>query len=769
MDSASQDGAPERHAQGRRLVSVQRGTPVVARDPYAAPGYGPPERGDELAQSLGWIYRIIVKRRWLIAGVTLLALAVGTTATLLRTPLYISTVRIQIDREPAKIVEGGSTMPSESGTGDFLKTQYELLKSLAMAERVVSTVQLHNDQDFIKPRGVSLVGYLRDLVTGRSAGRELTPSEREAIAVDIVSSTVVIRPVPGSRLVDIAYSDPKPVRAQRIANAYAEAFIASNIDKRFQSSAYAKSFLEDQIKQLKLRLEDSEREMLGYAEREKIIEVTERTSVTDNNLQVANSSLGQLVAERIKNEQLWKQVDQATGMNLPQLLSNGVIEGLRVRRNTLVTEYEEKLETFKPSYPSMIQIQNKIREVERQLSVEVQAIKASLRAAYDASLNQEAEMLQRIEILRTEVLELQKKSIQYNILKREVDTNRSLYLSLLQRYKEVDIAGGASSNNVLVVDKAHLPSAPSEPILSRALLLSLFLGLGSGLGLAFLLEKIDDRIRSADELEQLSNLTTLGIIPMSDAQRDFASELSDPHSAASEAYRSLATSLQFSTETGLPRSLSITSATAGEGKSTTALAIARHFANMGLRVLLVDADLRKPSLHEKLDQDNSIGLTNYLTGAASPPDVIQSTTHPNLAFLPSGPLPPNAADLLGGTRMYSLVSVGLEVFDFVVIDAPPMLGLADAALLSNATSATLFVVAAGQPRKGMIAAALRRLNLAKCNLIGVVLTRYDASTSGYGYSYGYGYGTGYGPDAYTYGSAPPASASGEQKQLKIQA
>jgi capsular exopolysaccharide synthesis family protein len=234
-----------------------------------------------------------------------------------------------------------------------------------------------------------------------------------------------------------------------------------------------------------------------------------------------------------------------------------------------------------------------------------------------------------------------------------------------------------------------------------------------------------------------------------------------------EAYRSLGTALQFSTDSGLPRSITVTSTGPGEGKSTTAVAIARYFAQMGLRVLIADADLRKPSLHTKLKCNNNCGLSNYLTGAALPPDLLQRTNYPNLAFMASGPLPPNAADLLGGTKIYSLVSAGAEVFDLIVLDCPPVLGLADAQLLANAAAATVFVVGAGEKAKGAIRSALNRLQLARVIPIGAVLTKYNPREAGYGYAYGYGDGGEYGYNAARDGDRKALEAVGKSPGARV--
>ncbi len=410
----------------------------------------------------------------------------------------------------------------------------------------------------------------------------------------------------------------------------------------------------------------------------------------------------------------------------------------------------------------MIQISSQIADIDRQIASEVATLKNSYKAAYESSLEQETAMKKRIQILKQDVLDLQKRSIEYNILKREVDTNRSLYDGLLQRFKEVDIAGGVGSNNVFVVDTATLPGGPSSPRMSRALFLALVLGLAGGVGAALGLEYLDDTLRSPEEVERALGYATLGIIPKLPLGTSLESELADPRSHMAEAYRSLCTALQLSTETGLPKTLLVTSAGPGEGKSTTSMTIARHFAKIGMKVLLVDADLRKPSLHSKLGVENDSGLSSYLTGAAEPPQLLQKTDVPNLAFMASGPLPPNAADLLGSSRLLSLLSVGLEVFDLIVVDSPPVMGLADAPLLSSAVNATIFVVGAGQVRAKLIRAAVRRLQFSRASLVGTVITRFDVrSTYGYGYGYGgYGYGYGYG-QGYGGPSADPELATAE--------
>ncbi|MEZ5855393.1 MAG: polysaccharide biosynthesis tyrosine autokinase [Hyphomicrobiaceae bacterium] len=618
-----------------------------------------------------------------------------------------------------------------------------------MAERVASAIKAGDDLDLFKPRDFSIVNTIKGWISGAKAvdPAQIDPAAREQWAAGIIAGGVAVVPVAGSRLVDVVFTDSNPGRAARIANAYAEAYINQMIDKRFQSNAYAKTFLDDQSKQLKIRLEESERALLDFSEQKEIIVLNEKSSIAESNLAAANSALSGIIASRITNEQTWRQVENVNALELPQFLSNGVIQELRSARKALEIQYQEKSETFKADYPLMIELRRKMKEIDRQLAIEVKTVKASLKGAYESLLLQEKETKAQIESLRVEVLDLQKKLIQYNILKREVDTNRSLYNGILQRLKEVEVAGGVGTNNVFIVDRAKPPGSPTSPNVSRALMMWSVLGLGAGIAAAYILEMLDDTVRTVEKLEQTTGLATLGIIPKVDSGQTAEQELLDPRSGLMEAYRSFGTSLQFSTDHGLPKTLLITSSSPAEGKSVTALAVARHFATMGLKVLLIDADLRNPSLHNKLQIANGMGLSNYLTGGCAPPDVLMATDLPNLAFLPTGPLPPNAADLLAGSRFHSLLATGLEVFDFIIIDGPPVMGLADAQLLSTSVSATVFVVGAGQARVGAVKGALKRMELARAPMIGTVLTKFDSKSAGYGYAYGYSYGK----DPFQYG------------------
>jgi capsular exopolysaccharide synthesis family protein len=340
-------------------------------------------------------------------------------------------------------------------------------------------------------------------------------------------------------------------------------------------------------------------------------------------------------------------------------------------------------------------------------------------------------------------MDLRNRSIQYNILQREVDTNRSSYDGLLQRYKDIGVAGAVGTNNVSIVDRAELPRSPYKPQLLINLAIAGGIGLLLGLGAAFGLESLDETVKVPEDIEGKLGLPLLGAIPMLEKGASIEEAMADARSSLSEAYYSVRTALQFSTNDGVPRSLLVTSARPSEGKSTTAVALARNFAKLGMNVLLVDGDLRNPSLHRALRADSSTGITNYLTGAATLAELVQVTDQPNLAFIPCGPLPPNPAELLAGAKIRSMIADAEQAFDLLIIDGPPVMGLADAPLLASAVAGAVLVIEAGATRQGLAKAALRRLALGNARILGGILSKFSLKSAGYGYGYGYGYAYAY--------------------------
>ncbi len=686
-------------------------------------------------------FRVVRRFKLVILGILFTAVMIGAAGTLLSTRLYTATVRLEIASAAAKILQKGEVAPPDTHDLEFLRTQYALIQSRNIAERTVISLKLADDPDLAKPGGEGLLSRIKAIFSAPPN----KPADRAAVERGLAGTLLdnrVVRPVPGSRLVDVSYTDRNPVRAQAIAMGLANEYIASIRDKRFEATAYAKSFLEDQLLQLKARLQDAENAVIDFGQKEQIVDtVKDKASIAETNLAAANVTLGTIITERIRNEQQYRQIENATAATLPQFLNDKVIEGLRDRRNALIIEDQEKSQLLRPDYPTMVQLNNKIKETDRQIAEEIKVIKGSLKGAFEASVRQEEDMRKRVDTLRADVLDLQKRSIRFDILKREADSSRTIYEDLLQRYKEVDVAGGIGASNVFVVDRAEVPTSPSSPDLTKNLFVSMVLGLLTGLASAFVLERLDNTVTKIEEFERVSGLATLGVVPMVASGTTVQDEMKNSSSRLWEAYRTLCTSLQFVTDNGLPRSVLFTSANPSEGKSTSSLAVARYFGNLGLRVLLIDCDLRKPSLHKRLGLTNTKGMTNYLTGSCSGAEVLQSTPFANLSFIASGPLPPNASELLASPKLSVLMLMATTDFELVIVDGPPIMGLADAHLLSKATEATLFASQAGKTQKHVIRAALKRLRSMRCNVIGGMLTQYESKNETQSYEYGYSYGS----------------------------
>ncbi|HWU53520.1 MAG TPA: polysaccharide biosynthesis tyrosine autokinase, partial [Tahibacter sp.] len=511
-------------------------------------------------------------------------------------------------------------------------------------------------------------------LSGSTADEAEPPEPSRDELASYVQRHLSVEPVRNSRLVRIQFDSLDPAFSAAMANAIADAFIATHIDRRFDASAYAKNYLEERLQQLKLKLEDSEKQLVQFAQQQGIVSIDQQQSPAAQELQSINASLAAAQQQRIEAEAKFRRSQTTPADALPEVLLSSIVGQLKNRRTELLSEYQEKLRIFKPGYPAMEQLESQIQEIDRQLAGEIGRIKNAVRSEYDAARSAESMLGLRLAELKAQLLDLQGRSIQYNIIKREVDTNRELYDGLLQRYKEIGIAGGITANNISVVDRARAPTSRFSPNLGRSLLLGLFAGLAAGVFLALLFEHLDDTIKSPEDVEQKFGLAVLGVIPR--LQRGSPLEaLKDPRSPFSESYRSVRTALQFSTESGVPRTLFVTSSAPGEGKSTTALTLALHFAQLGKRVLLIDADLRNPTIHQALRVPNAGGLSNYLSGASRPLKFLHPTQVKNLACLCSGPLPPNPAELLAGPRLVTLLRLAAASFDQVIIDGPPMLGI----------------------------------------------------------------------------------------------
>jgi polysaccharide biosynthesis transport protein len=680
------------------------------------------ETGPGLDLNLQTIWRIVHEWRWLILGATAVGLAGAIVFTLLTTPLYKATAVLEINPPAVEIMDGAKGQPVVANDREFLATQFGLLRSRTLAQRVAQELNLASNERLV-PGEADRATKLK-IATGQLIG---------GFEVD---------PVPQSRLVEISYTSADPALAAQVANSFADNFINSNLERRYEASSYARSFLERQIANVKRDLERSERQFVAYAQRQGIINIgggevggsSDGNSLQGASLQALNSALAQAQTKRIAAEQAYRQAGAGSRSEVTQSTA-----ALRAQRASLEAEYNEKLSRFRPEYPDMVALRARIDAVTESINAEAGQVSGSrattLRADYQAALQAERALLGRVNQLKGDVLNLRGRSIQYNILQREVDTNRSLYDALLQRYKEIGVAGGIGKNLVSVVDRAEVPGGPFKPNLMLNLAIGFAIGLLGGLAAALALEFINDTIKTPDDVREKLRLASLGVIPKKLTQESVSEELKDQSSAVSEAYFSLRTSLQFTTDSGAPKTLLITSTRAAEGKSSTTLALAQNFARLGNNVLLIDADLRKPAFVTGADPTD--GLSKLLTTHDPIAEHVLKTEHDNLWLLPCGPLPPNPAELLASPRLKALINEAAGQFDMVIVDGPPVLGLADAPLLGAVCRGTLMVVESGKTRTKAAVDAVNRLKASGSHLIGAVLTKFKHASHGYGYGYSY--------------------------------
>ncbi len=762
------DGAQNRALMLAAQQELRRLGGLAAADPL-------PDPYDEDAIDLRRYWNILLRRKWAVISAIAAALLAALVTTFNATPEFRSTLLLQIEPQTDQFLEfqRNVSLGEPTSDWDYYQTQYTLLKSRSLARRVIDQLGLEAAQE---PADKAQPSFLRELkasvkgwIGGATAAAGAPAGDGSQVAAkakpnleDALLGSLTISPVRDSRLVNIEYDSPKPEEAAAVANAVAENFINMTLERRYEARTYAKKFLEERIQQVRASLEDSEQRLLAYAREREIVNLDDRLGSVMQSLEAMNAALTKTEAERIEAEAEYAGSLQGTGPATLKVLDSAVVQELKKRKGELELEYQEQLKVYKPGYPKMQQLERQIAEVDQQIAKEIGSIRQAVKSGYEARVREQATLQARVSELKGEILALQDRSTDYQSLKREVDTNRELYDGLLQRMKEVGVVAGISTNNISIVDRAQVPTAAYKPNLRKNLTMALALGLVGGILLAFLLEHMDDTVKSSEDVEARVRAPVLGVLPLAAFREHGIGEeevpllaAKDPKSPLAEAVRSLRTSLVFSTAEGAPKILHLTSAGPGEGKTTAAANIAITFAQAGSKVLLIDADLRAPSLHRVFGLANGLGLTNYLAGDTKPADIAQPTQVTRLFAITSGPLPPNPVELLSSAKMLDFLGLAAERFDYIVLDGPPVIGLADALVLANLARGTVFVVDAGRTRYGAIEGAVKRLRAANANILGAVLDRMGRAGQGYGYSYDYHY-------TYSYGARDEARALPER-------
>ena len=691
------------------------------------------------------VWQALNKYRIDFVLIVVLAMLAALVITLMTTPKYTATSRIEISRQQERVTNVEGLQPETAGQDlEFYQTQYSLLEARSLAERVARAERLAADEAFFAAHNV-------EPAEGESR------QQRDALAVDLLMQNVAVEPVRNSALVDLRYTSADPEISARIANAWVAQFVEAKLARRFDSTSDAREFLTTRLAELRERLEQSERDLVNYAAEKNILPIETTTDSTGrtigqrtlaaDNLQNLSQALSDATAQRIEAQaRLAGSGAGREGAAGP----SAALPGLRQRRAEVAAEYAKMGAQFEDGYPPMQALRSQLSSLDQAIAREENRVGAGARDQYNQAVKREQELRAQVNSLESNLLRQRSDSIQYNIYQREVDTNRELYDGLLQRYKEIGVAGVGTSN-VAIVDRAAIPEGPSSPNLQLNLALALIFGIAAGLSYVFLREQIDQSISDPADIQKVLGLSLLGLVPRSQ-EEDAYEALADRKSEVSEAYSSIATSLSFLTDHGVPRSLMFTSTVANEGKSTSAYALAQIIARLGRSVILVDADMRNPTAHTFYKVSNREGLSNYLSGNSNLSDLVMTPEEGLVSVLPAGPTPPSTLELLSSDRMKEIVRELAERFDHVLVDGPPILGLADAPLISRVVEGAVIAVESDKVKARRIKDAIGRLDTANAHIFGAILTKVDRRSPVYGYGYGYGYGSDQ-ADPFKYGKA----------------
>ncbi|MGF7160637.1 capsular exopolysaccharide synthesis family protein [Rhodoligotrophos appendicifer] len=685
------------------------------------------------------IFLYVVRYRWLLLVLCLAGVVCGVAVTMMQTPLYRATARLEVLVPSAKVFQDMEAISEASDVRAFL-TAREKLTSRALAQRVAYALQLSEKPQFLFPKAEFSVAniFYRAFGMGQPPTLEdLSSEQRENMAVGRVLHGVTASLVQGTSLISITFQDQSPLFAKDVANQIAQSFIDQRVDRTSETSSLARQFIEEQVLQVKDKLQKSEQALVEYARTAGITITGKELSLIGANIETLNSALATAIQERLDTGRLVAQIDAGRGGSLPQVLES---EGLTKLRGTIADlsgQYQQKLGLLKPNFPEMKQLLAQIAELRRLVDDGIMAILDSIKLKYQEAINKESDLRAKLIDMEKQNIEFNDKSIKYTILRREVDSNRSQYENLISKMNEATIGSELKSQNAAIVDLAIAPSAPFSPSMLKNVAVGLALFMSLGALIIYVLEMMDNTFTRPEQVEKELGLTVLGILPKSD-DRDLGANVTDQKSALSEAYRSLRTSLQFSGADGVPNTLLVTSAEPSEGKSTTSFKLAQDFAILGANVLVIDADMRKPSLHRLFGLSNILGLSNMLTNTVrreDVPGIFRSTKFDNVTVLTSGTIPPNPADLLSSPRMASLLDSLTGSFDLIIIDAPPVVGLSDAPILSRLVEGTLMVISTNQVTRKSAKAALKRLRAAGASVAGAAMSKFSISKFDYDYKH----------------------------------
>lgn len=698
---------------------------------------------------------VLVKRKWIVISCLVVSVVTVAIASLLMNRVYRAEATIEISPENPKITAFQEVVEVQSQQTDvFYETQYQLLKSKYLAKEVISALRLDSHPEFSvkEEKNPGFISSIKNGVSEIFSGKKSVSdpkriqNEQEAREEGIINSflaSVKILPEKNSRVVRVSFESLDPELSAKVANTLVDKYTEWVLERKVGTTKVAREFLEKQLEQAKAKLERAEEDLGGFAKSVDIVSLDKDLNLTYKQLSELNDALSKAETEKLSKQALYKEVQTGNYTYLPQIMNDHSIQELNTEYTRLKSQYDNLAVIYGPNYPDLKQLSAQIGRIQSDIKHFADGIAESIRKDYQAALTKENILGERTEEQKKLTAELNEKAIQYKILEREVDTNKSIYQSLLQRLKETEVASDIRTTNIQVVDYASPPLAPYKPDIRFNMFLAVLVGLMAGCFLAFTFEHFDSTIKDEEEVRKRFPLPFLGAVPLADYDevQDIEKVVYvNPQSVISEAYRVIRTSILYSSSDHPPRSLLLTSTQPLEGKTTSASNLALSMVQSGLRVILIDGDLRKPRLHKIfLNNGNGFGLSTYLVGKMELPGVIKRTDINSLDIIPSGPIPPNPAELLGSKKMKELIEHLLDKYDHVIIDGPPISGFADSRLLSRLIDGVLLITSIGITQRQALRTSIEEILKVRGRIIRTILNRLEPGRNKYGYGYYYYY------------------------------
>ena len=729
-------------------------------------------------------WQVVRKHQWKILACFALAVITSGVIAFTTTPIYVAKATLMIERKTPQVVKIQQVV-GETEEGDessFYESQYQVLHSRSLAAEVIKAQKLDRDATFIKQsEGTFSIGKILSIPIAwfntllPQVAPISTPSSIGGVDSEIINTytgMVSVNPVKRSRIVTVGISSPNPELAARIANAHVAAYIQYGFKLKSQANEEARKFLETKLDELKDRVEKSEMTLNQFRRGKGIISLDDKENIVVERLADLNRRLTEAEADRIGFEAQARLIKSRRYDSLPAVIGNGLIQSLRGQIVQLEAEQAKLSEQFLPGYPRMAQVKAQLEESRARLGQQIKNVVEGINSAYLAAVGKEKDLRGQMDKQKSETFALKDASVQYAILAREANTNKQLYDSVLERFREISVAGELPSSNVSIVDRAEIPRVPAKPNKRLNLMLGALLGLFGGLGLALLLEHLDNTMHMPEESERYFGVPCLALVPdvftlprglalpqsslvrrlvqgeakLCMPRKNFAAN-DRRLSLISEVYHKLRMAILMSRADESPTTLLFTSSTPGEGKTTTAINTAIMFARMGSRVLVLDADLRQPSCLKALRVESDRGLADYLTNLAPLDQVIQPTSIPNLSVLGAGSLPPSPTELLGSKRMSETLAYLKQRYDYVFIDSPPVIPVSDTVVLSTIVDGLIFVVRGQMTPKPIVRDALAQLGNRQSKVLGLVLNRINMKSGEYRNYYHYYNSADYFPSA----------------------